>query len=156
MISLVLAGKIGSSIASEIGTMRVTEQIDALEIMGINSAAYLVLPKIAAAIFIFPFVVMLSMGMGIAGGYVAGTMAGVISGVDYVAGIQDKFIPYNVTFALIKTVVFAYIITTVASYHGFHTEGGALEVGQSSTKAVVYSSILILVLDYVLTQILLT
>jgi phospholipid/cholesterol/gamma-HCH transport system permease protein len=156
MISLVLAGKIGSSIASEIGTMRVTEQIDALEIMGINSAAYLVLPKIAAAIFIFPFIIMLSMGMGIAGGYVAGTLAGVISSVDYISGIQDKFIPYNVTFALIKTVVFAYIITTVASYHGFHTEGGALEVGQSSTKAVVYSSILILVLDYVLTQVLLT
>jgi phospholipid/cholesterol/gamma-HCH transport system permease protein len=156
MISLVLAGKIGSSIASEIGTMRVTEQIDALEIMGINSSAYLVLPKIAAAIFIFPFIVMLSMGMGIAGGYVAGTMAGVISSVDYIRGIQDNFIPYNVTFALIKTLAFAYIITTVASYHGFHTEGGALEVGQSSTKAVVYSSILILVFDYILTQILLT
>jgi phospholipid/cholesterol/gamma-HCH transport system permease protein len=156
LISLVLAGKIGSSIASEIGTMRVTEQIDALEIMGINSSAYLVLPKIAAAILILPFVVMLSMGMGIAGGYVAGTMAGVISSVDYIKGIQDNFIPYNVTFALTKTVVFAYIITTVASYHGFHTEGGALEVGQSSTKAVVYSSILILVFDYILTQILLT
>lgn len=156
MISLVLAGKIGSSIASEIGTMRVTEQIDALEIMGINSSAYLVLPKIAAAIFIFPFVVMLSMGMGIAGGYVAGTLSGVISSADFISGIQDKFIPYNVIFALIKTVVFAYIITTVASYHGFYTEGGALEVGQSSTKGVVYSSILILVFDYILTQILLT
>jgi phospholipid/cholesterol/gamma-HCH transport system permease protein len=156
LISLVLAGKIGSSIASEIGTMRVTEQIDALEIMGINSSAYLVLPKIAAAIIIFPFIVMLSMGMGVTGGYVAGTMAGVISSVDYIKGIQDNFVPYNVTFALIKTVVFAYIITTVASYHGFHTEGGALEVGQSSTKAVVYSSILILVFDYVLTQLLLT
>jgi phospholipid/cholesterol/gamma-HCH transport system permease protein len=156
LISLVLAGKIGSSIASEIGTMRVTEQIDALEIMGINSSAYLVLPKIAAAILIFPFVVMLSMGMGVTGGYIAGTMAGVISSVDYIKGIQDNFVPYNVTFALTKTVVFAYIITTVASYHGFHTEGGALEVGQSSTKAVVYSSILILVFDYVLTQILLT
>jgi phospholipid/cholesterol/gamma-HCH transport system permease protein len=156
LISLVLAGKIGSSIASEIGTMRVTEQIDALEIMGINSSAYLVLPKIAAAILIFPFIVMLSMGMGVTGGYVAGTMAGVISSVDYIKGIQDNFVPYNVTFALTKTVVFAYIITTVASYHGFHTEGGALEVGQSSTKAVVYSSILILVFDYVLTQILLT
>jgi phospholipid/cholesterol/gamma-HCH transport system permease protein len=94
--------------------------------------------------------------MGIAGGYVAGTLSGVISSADFISGIQDKFIPYNVIFALIKTVVFAYIITTVASYHGFYTEGGALEVGQSSTKGVVYSSILILVFDYILTQILLT
>jgi len=156
MISLVLAGKIGSSIASQIGTMRVTEQIDALEIMGINPAAYLVLPKIVAAVFILPFIVILSMFLGIAGGYVAGTMAGVITGTDYIAGIQDSFIPYNVTFALIKTIVFAFLITTVSSYHGFYTAGGALEVGQSSTKAVVYSSILVLVFDYILTQLLLT
>jgi phospholipid/cholesterol/gamma-HCH transport system permease protein len=156
MISLVLAGKIGSSIASQIGTMRVTEQIDALEIMGINPATYLVLPKIIAAVFILPFVVILSMFLGIAGGYLAGTMAGVISGTDYILGLQDSFIPYNVTFALIKTVVFAFLITTVSSYHGFYTHGGALEVGQSSTKAVVYSSILVLVFDYMLTQLLLT
>lgn len=156
MISLVLAGKVGSSIASEIGTMRVTEQIDALEIMGINPAAYLVLPKIVSAIFILPFVVILSMFLGIAGGYIAGTMAGVISGTDYISGIQDSFVPYNVTFALIKTVVFAFIITTVPAYHGFFTSGGALEVGRSSTKAVVFSSSLVLVFDYILTQLLLT
>ena len=156
MISLVLAGKIGSSIASQIGTMRVTEQIDALEIMGINPATYLVLPKIVAAVFILPFVVILSMFLGIAGGYMAGVGAGVISGTDYILGIQDTFIPYNVTFALIKTVVFAFLITTVSSYHGFYTKGGALEVGESSTKAVVYSSILVLVFDYMLTQLLLT
>jgi len=156
MMSLVLAGKIGSSIASEIGTMRVTEQIDALEIMGINSSAYLVLPKIVAAMVIFPFVVIISMFLGIAGGWVAGVGAGVISSEIYIRGIQDSFVPYNVTFALVKTVTFAYIITTVSSFYGYYTEGGALEVGRSSTKAVVYSSILILIFDYILTQLLLT
>ena len=155
MISLVLAGKIGSSIASEIGTMRVTEQIDALEIMGINSAAYMVMPKVLAAIIIFPFVVSISMFLGVAGGWFAGTASGVISSVDYIQGIQDRFIPYNVTFAIIKSVTFAYLITTVSSYHGYYTEGGALEVGKSSTNAVVYSSILILVFDYILTQLIL-
>jgi phospholipid/cholesterol/gamma-HCH transport system permease protein len=156
MICLVLAGKIGSSIASEIGTMRVTEQIDALEIMGINSAAYLVFPKIVAAIMIFPFVVAISMFLGIAGGWVAGTAAGVITSADYITGLQDQFVPFNVVFAIIKTVTFAYIITTVAAYHGYHTAGGALEVGQSSTQGVVYSSILILIFDYILTQLILT
>ncbi|MBK7850194.1 MAG: ABC transporter permease [Bacteroidetes bacterium] len=156
MMSLVLAGKIGSSIASEIGTMRVTEQIDALEIMGINASAYLVLPKVVAAILIFPFVVSISMFLGIFGGWFAGTMAGVISSAEFIKGIQDSFVPFNITFAMIKTLTFAYIITTVSAYHGYHTEGGALEVGQSSTNAVVYSSILILIFDYILTQLILT
>jgi phospholipid/cholesterol/gamma-HCH transport system permease protein len=156
MMSLVLAGKIGSSIASEIGTMRVTEQIDALEIMGINSAAYLVLPKVVAAIMIFPFVVIISMFLGIFGGWIAGTLAGVISSADYINGLQDGFVPFNIAFAIIKTITFALLITTVSGYHGYHTEGGALEVGQSSTNAVVYSSILILIFDYILTQLILT
>ena len=156
MMSLVLAGKIGSSIASEIGTMRVTEQIDALEIMGINSSAYLVLPKIVAAIVIFPFIVVISMFLGIFGGWVAGTAAGVVSSSDYVAGIQNNFVPFNIVFALIKTITFAFLITSVSAYHGYYTEGGALEVGKSSTNAVVYSSILILVFDYILTQLILT
>ncbi len=156
MMSLVLAGKIGSSIASEIGTMRVTEQIDALEIMGINSAAYLVLPKVIAAILIFPFVVIISMFLGIFGGWFAGTLAGVISSAEYIHGIQDSFVPFNIVFALIKTITFAYLITTVSAYHGYYTNGGALEVGKSSTSAVVYSSILILVFDYILTQLILT
>lgn len=155
IIMLVLAGKVGSSIASELGTMRVTQQIDALEIMGINSSGYLVLPKIIAAIFILPFVVIISMFLGIAGGWFAGTMSGVISTADYIVGIQDEFIPYNVTFALTKTVVFAFIITSVSAYHGYFTDGGSLEVGKSSTKGVVYSSILILIMDYVLTQLML-
>lgn len=152
IILLVLAGKVGSSIASEIGTMRVTEQIDALEIMGINSSAYLVIPKIIAAMFIIPFLVIISMGLGITGGWVAGNLTGVISSSEFVKGIQDNFLPFNVGFALIKSVTFAYIITSVSSYHGFYTVGGALEVGRSSTKAVVYSSIIILIADYILTQ----
>jgi phospholipid/cholesterol/gamma-HCH transport system permease protein len=155
IIMLVLAGKVGSSIASEIGTMRVTEQIDALEIMGINSSGYLVLPKMIAAIFIAPFLVLISMFVGIGGGLVAGELSGVIPIADYVKGLQYEFIPFNVTFAMIKTVVFAYIITSISAYQGFYTDGGSLEVGQASTRAVVYSSVLILIFDYILTQIIL-
>ncbi|HOS47374.1 MAG TPA: ABC transporter permease [Bacteroidia bacterium] len=155
IIMLVLAGKIGSSIASEIGTMRVTEQIDALEIMGINSSGYLTLPKIVAGLLICPFVVIISIFLGIIGGWVAGDMSGIVPSADYIRGIQDQFLPFNIVFALIKTLVFAYIITSVSAYHGFHTDGGALEVGQSSTKAVVYSSIFILIFDYILTQLIL-
>ncbi|MES1222505.1 MAG: ABC transporter permease [Bacteroidota bacterium] len=155
IIMLILSGKVGSSIASEIGTMRVTEQIDALEIMGINSSAYLTIPKIIAAILITPFVVILSMFTGIIGGWIAGDLSGTVPSADFIKGLQDQFVPFNITFAMIKTVVFAFIITSVSSYHGFYTQGGALEVGQSSTKAVVYSSILILIFDYILTQLIL-
>ena len=155
IIMLVLAGKVGSSIASEIGTMRVTEQIDALEIMGINSIGYLVLPKMIAAIFISPFLVLISMFVGISGGWVAGELSGVIPSADYIRGIQYQFLPFNVTFAMIKTVVFAYLITSISAYQGFYTDGGSLEVGQSSTRAVVYSSVLILIFDYILTQLIL-
>ena len=155
IVSLILAGKVGSNIASEIGTMRVTEQIDALEIMGINSSGYLILPKVVAAVFINPFLIILSMFLGIFGGWLFGTLTGVVSSYEYIFGIQYDFKPYNVNYALIKTVVFAFIITTVSSYHGYYTKGGALEVGISSTKAVVYSSILILLFNFLLTQILL-
>ncbi|MBL7925379.1 MAG: ABC transporter permease [Bacteroidia bacterium] len=152
IIMMVLAGKIGSSISGEIGTMRVTEQIDALEIMGINSASFLVFPKIFAAIFILPFVVILSMFMGVFGGWIAGDLTGVVPSADYLKGIQDSFLPFNVFFALVKTVTFAYIITSVSAYHGYFTDGGSLEVGKASTKAVVYSNILILLFDYILTM----
>ncbi len=155
IIMLVLAGKVGSSIASEIGTMRVTEQIDALEIMGINSTSYLVIPKMLAAIFITPFIVLISMFVGIAGGWVVGELTGVVPSLDYITGLQSEFLPFNVFFAMVKTVVFAFIITTVSSYHGYYTSGGALEVGKSSTRAVVFSSILILIFDYILTQLIL-
>lgn len=155
IVSLILAGKVGSNIASEIGTMRVSEQIDALEIMGINSSAYLILPKIIAAMIINPFLIIISMFLGLFGGWFFGIMTGVVTSYEFIYGIQYMFKPYNVTYALIKTVVFAFIITSVSSYHGYFTEGGALEVGKSSTKAVVYSSIIILIFNFILTQLLL-
>lgn len=155
VIGLILAGKVGSRIASEIGTMRVTEQIDALQIMGVNSANFLILPKTVAAIFINPFLIVISMFLGIFGGWLACTTSGVISSEDYVVGIRAWFDPYTITYALIKTVVFAYLIVTISSYHGYRISGGALEVGRASTKAVVYSSILIIIFNLILTQLLL-
>lgn len=156
IISLILAGKVGSNVASELGTMRVTEQIDALEIMGVNSAGYLILPKIVAAMFIFPFLIVISMFLGIYAGGIIGEMAGVISWNDYEYGIQFDFRPFQIVYALLKTVVFAFLITSVSSYHGYNTRGGALEVGKSSTQAVVYSSIMVILSNLVLTQVLLT
>jgi phospholipid/cholesterol/gamma-HCH transport system permease protein len=155
IISLILAGKVGSTIAAEIGSMRVKEQIDALDIMGINSAGYLILPKIMATVMIFPFLVLISMFLSIFGGWAAGTASGIISAADYIQGIQTGFKPFHVTYALIKTVVFAVVITTVSAYHGYTTQGGTREVGISSTKAVVASSIVILITNYLLTQLLL-
>jgi len=146
----------GSNIASEIGTMRVTEQIDALEIMGINSASYLVLPKIIATLLFNPVLTMLSICVGIFGGWVAGTLSGVITSENFIYGIQYAFIPYYITYSLIKTVFFAFIITSVSSFQGYYVSGGSLEVGRSSTKAVVYSSVLILLFNVILTQLLLT
>ncbi len=155
IVSLILAGKVGSSIASEIGTMRVTEQIDALEIMGINSAGYLIFPKIIASVLFNPILIVFSMFLGIAGGYFFGALAGVVSPHQYVYGITYDFRPFNVFYALIKSGVFAFIIASVPAYHGYFTKGGALEVGRSSTKGVVYSSVLILAFDLILTQLLL-
>jgi len=154
--ALILAGKVGSNIASEIGTMRVTEQIDALEIMGINSASYLVLPKIIATLFFNPILTLISICVGIFGGWVAGTTTGVITSEDFIYGIQYAFIPYYITYSLIKTVFFAFIITSVSSFQGYYVDGGSLEVGRSSTKAVVYSSVLILLFNVILTQLLLS
>ncbi len=158
IISLILAGKVGSSVASELGTMRVTEQIDALEVMGINSRGYLILPKVLASMFINPVLVVISMFLGMLGGWVFGIMTGVITSYEYIYGIQYEFKPFAVTYALIKTVVFAYIITSVSAYFGYYTDttGGALEVGKSSTTAVVASSILILVFNFILTQLLMS
>ena len=155
IISLILAGKVGSNIASEIGTMRVTEQIDALEIMGVNSASYLIFPKITATVLINPFLIILSMAIAIFGGWLAGIFTGVVSSHDFIYGVQYDFDSFSVTYAMIKTVVFAFLITSIPAYHGYFTNGGSLEVGRSSTQAVVYSSIAILILNYVLTQLLL-
>lgn len=155
IVSLILSGKVGSNIASEIGTMRITEQIDAMDIMGVNSASYLILPKIVAAMFIFPFMVILAMACGISAGAAIGVSTGVISLTDYQYGLTYYFEPFQVSYTLIKSVVFAFIITSVSSYHGYYTKGGALEVGQSSTRAVVYSIVLIMISNYVITQLLL-
>ena len=154
--ALILAGKVGSNIASEIGTMRVTEQIDALEIMGVNSASYLILPKIIATLLFNPVLTLISISVGIFGGWIAGTSAGVITSEDYVYGIQYAFIPYYVTYAIIKTLFFAFIITSVSAFQGYNVEGGSLEVGRASTKAVVFSSVLILLFNVILTQLLLS
>jgi phospholipid/cholesterol/gamma-HCH transport system permease protein len=156
IVALILAGKVGSNIASEIGTMKVTEQIDALEIMGINPAGYLILPKIVAFMFISPFLSLMSMIIGLFGGWIAGVGVGVLTSPEYIYGIQYAFIPYYIVYSLIKSVVFAFIITSVSSYHGYYTEGGALEVGRSSTLAVVHSSVLILLFNLILTQLLLS
>jgi phospholipid/cholesterol/gamma-HCH transport system permease protein len=155
IVGLILAGKVGSNIASEIGSMRVTEQIDALEIMGINSASYLVLPKIIAAVFINPFLYVLSVFVGIAGGLLASYMTDSVSIPDFLYGVQFGLVPYYITYSLIKTLVFAFIITSVSSFYGYYVSGGALEVGKASTKAVVNSSILILLANLILTQLLL-
>ncbi|MEE1885091.1 MlaE family ABC transporter permease [Pedobacter flavus] len=153
--ALVLAGKIGSAISSEIGTMRVTEQIDALEIMGINAPGYLILPKIIAGITMVPFLVIISMFLSILGGYIGGTLSGAITASQYIQGITTDFNPYTITVALVKAFVFGFIITSVAAYEGFYVRGGALEVARSSTKAVVISCISILAADYIVTQLLL-
>lgn len=155
IIALILAGKVGSNIASEIGTMRVTEQIDALDIMGVNSAAYLIQPKVLAGIFIFPFLITISMFLGVFGGWFISVVSGILSSNEYIYGIQFAFRPFDVVYALIKSVFFGFVITTVSAYHGYYSRGSALEVGRSSTDAVVYSSVVILILNYVLTQLLL-
>ncbi|NVJ89147.1 MAG: ABC transporter permease [Flavobacteriaceae bacterium] len=154
--SIILAGKVGSYITSSIGTMRVTEQIDALEVMGINSLNHLVFPKILATLFFYPFLIALAMALGIFGGWIAGVFSGLFSGVDYVTGIQTDFNPFLITYAIIKTLVFAFLIATVPSYHGYYVKGGSIAVGKASTQSVVWTTILIVIANYLLTQMLLT
>lgn len=156
VLSLILAGKVGSLIASEIGTMRVTEQIDALEAMGINSAAFLIQPKIIAAMLVFPLLVVLSIFIGLLGGWFVSEMGGLLTTNDFFYGIRFQFDSFKVVYTLIKSVVFAFIITSVSGYFGYYTKGGALEVGKSSTQAVVYSMIFILVANYAITELMLT
>ena len=155
MISLILAGKVGSSIASEIGSMRVSEQIDALEIMGVNSASFLILPKIIASLFFFPLLVILSMGIGMIGAWVGGLSVNVTTS-DFMYGLRYEFIPFFVSYAIIKTLAFAFIVSSLSSYFGYYAKGGAVAVGKSSTEAVVYSSIVILVFNFILTKLILT
>ena len=151
---VVLAGKVGSNIAGELGTMRITEQIDALEVMGINSASYLVLPKLLAAVVTFPILAIFSGFLGIFGGYLAGTLTGIITPEQYIYGIRFSFIPYNFIIPIVKSMVFGFLIATISAYKGYHTRGGALEVGKASTAAVTNSCIAILIADYLLAELL--
>ncbi|MCA6073617.1 MlaE family ABC transporter permease [Fulvivirga sedimenti] len=155
IIAIIYAGKVGSSLASGLGTMRISEQIDALEVMGINSTSYLVLPKIIASFMMFPMLVILAGLLSILGGYLAGIFTGVITEYEYIYGIRFEFNEYTVTFALIKSFVFAFLVASISSYKGFYIRGGALEVGQASTAAVTQSVIAILTADYLLAQLLL-
>lgn len=155
ILCLILAGKVGSNIASEIGTMRITEQIDAMEIMGVNSANYLILPKILAFMTMMPMLVILSTTIGIIGGWAVGKFTDIITVADYLVGVQYAFNPYFVWYGIIKSLFFAYIITSLSSYYGYMVRGGALEVGKASTNAVVNSNIIILLMDLVLSRLLL-
>ena len=154
-ISVIMAGKVGSFITSSIGTMRVTEQIDALEVMGINSVNYLVFPK-TIALLLYPFVISIAMFLGIIGGMAACVFGGYSTLEDYVTGVQMDFMPFHMVYAFIKTLVFAFLLATIPSFHGYYMKGGALEVGKASTTAFVWTSVAIILLNYILTQMLLS
>lgn len=154
-ISVIMAGKVGSYITSSIGTMRVTEQIDALEVMGINTYNYLIFPKIVALMF-YPFVITVSMFLGILGGYIACIYGGFSTSTEFIEGIQIDFNPFHVSYAFIKTLLFAFILATIPSYHGYFLKGGALQVGKSSTASFVWTSVTIIIVNYLVTQLLLT
>lgn len=156
MISLILAGKVGSNIASTIGSMRVTEQIDALDVMGINSAAYLILPKIVAAVIFNPVLIVISIFLGLFGGYIAGDFTGMVDMADFEYGLKLGFNPFYLFYALIKTVIFAFLIASISAFFGYTVKGGAIDVGTASTTAVVNSSVAIIVANYFLTDILLS
>ena len=156
IMCLILAGKVGSNIASEIGTMRVTQQIDALEIMGVNSASYLILPKVIATVFFFPFLAIFSMLVGIAGGYVIAVATGIMNVSEYIDGLKYCFYTEEITYALTKMAFFAFFITTISAYCGYYAKGNSLEVGKASTRAVVISSIAIMICNLVLTQLIRT
>lgn len=155
IISLILAGKVGSNVASEIGTMRITEQIDALEIMGVNSLTYLVLPKILAAVIFFPILIVFSMSLGLIGGWLSLVISDLSTTETYLIGIRYYFKTYEVIYALTKTVVFGFLIVSISSFYGYYSKGGSLDVGRSSTQAVVSSSISILIANFLITQMML-
>jgi phospholipid/cholesterol/gamma-HCH transport system permease protein len=154
-ISVIMAGKMGSFITSSIGSMRVTEQIDALEVMGVNSLNYLVFPKLIA-ILLYPFVIGISMFLGIFGGYIATVYGGFGTSTDFIEGVQVNFIPFHVSYAFIKTFIFGLLLASIPSFHGYYMKGGALEVGKASTVAFVWTSVMIILVNYILTQLLLT
>ena len=154
-ISVIMAGKMGSFITSSIGTMRVTEQIDALEVMGVNAVNYLVFPKLIA-LLLYPFLIGIAMFLGIVGGFVSSVYGGFGESSDFINGLQNEFIPFHIAYAFIKTFIFGLLLATIPSFHGFYMKGGALEVGKASTVAFVWTSVTIILVNYILTQLLLT
>ena len=154
-ISIIMAGKVGSYITSSIGSMNVTEQIDALEVMGINSLIYLIFPKIVAMLF-YPFVIAIAMFLGVFGAYTAAVLGGFVPPDQFVQGLQEDFIPFHLVYAFIKTFLFAFILATVPAYHGYYMKGGALEVGEASTTSFVWTSVVIIITNYAVTQLLLS
>ena len=155
VVAIILAGKVGSNIASEIGTMRITEQIDALEIMGVNSASYLIMPKIIATVISFPLLALFSMIIGTVGGYII-AMTGVVLPAEYIEGLHYYFIPFEITYSLIKMAVFAFLTTSISAFFGYSPKGNSLEVGRASTRAVVASSIAIMISNLIITQLMRT
>lgn len=154
-ISVIMAGKMGSFITSSIGTMRVTEQIDALEVMGINSLNYLVFPKIIA-LLIYPFLIAIAMFLGVLGGYIAGVYGGFVSSEEFLTGLREDFIPFHLVYSFMKTYIFAFLLATIPSFHGYYMKGGALEVGKASTTSFVWTTVAIITVNYVITQTLLS
>lgn len=154
-ISIIMAGKMGSFITSSIGSMRVTEQIDALEVMGVNSLNYLVFPKLVA-VLLYPFLIGISMFLGIFGGYIATVYGGFGTSTDFIDGVQINFIPFHIAYAFIKTFIFGILLASIPAFHGYYMKGGALEVGKASTVAFVWTSVTIIMINYILTQLLLT
>jgi len=155
IISIIMAGKVGSFITSSIGSMRVTEQIDALEVMGVNPLNYLVFPK-AVAMLVYPFIISISMFVGVLGGLIACVFGGYSSVDDFIAGVQLDFIPFHMAYSFIKTFIFAFILATIPSFHGYYMKGGALEVGKASTTSFVWTSVSIILINFILTQMLLS
>ncbi len=155
IISVVLAGVVGSKIASELGNMKVSEQIDALEIMGINTKSYLIFPKIVSALVVIPMLIVLSIFLSLLGGYVTVIFTGIMSVEEYIYGLEEGFIAFNILVALVKAFVFAFLIASISSYYGYHVKGGALEIGRASTTAVVVTCIMILLADYIITMLML-
>jgi len=154
-VSIIMAGRMGSYITSSIGTMKVTEQIDALEVMGINSLNYLVFPKLVTTL-VYPFLITISMFIGIFGGYIAGTLGHYLTAEEFIIGLRDTFIPFHVVYAFIKSTIFGFLLASIPSFFGYYMEGGALEVGKAATKSFVWTSVAIIIANYILTQILLT
>jgi phospholipid/cholesterol/gamma-HCH transport system permease protein len=148
---LLLAGKVGSNMASELGTMRITEQVDAMEIMGVNTTSYLIGPKILAAVIVVPMLTIIAVMFGVLGGWFAGVFTNIYSLDEYTRGLQDNFLPYNVWVMYLKSLIFSFIITSIACFHGYHVEGGALNIGAASTRAVVYGSIVLIIADFLIT-----